>query len=256
MGLRNLFRAWFLLNTDTMQLLKGDFAPTSTVEEVKANYAQHTALGMQKTILQFLHGEADKISANIVLFNSHSLDSNVESTIATLKEWTKRDPVWKRPPILSFWVGDAHVEMTDCMIESLGNITYGQPSFFGGVRHVTLTLNLLKYESYTIKEKGIYETRYARVKQNDYYEMLCTREYGSPLMGDVIRHRHATNLNPQIGDIVKLPSIEAIRKETVEPKSVVLKTAFDKADSPQRTLRMDMFERRNKSYVSHVIVEG
>jgi len=244
-----------MLNTDTGQLLKGDFAPVSTTEEVKANYAQHTSLGMQKTILQFLHGEADKVSATIRLFNAHSLDYNAEKTLTLLKLWTKRDALLQRPPVCSFWVGDAHVEMTDCVIESLSGITYGQPSFFGGLRDVSLTMNLLKYEQYTIDEKGVYETRYHRMKQNDYFEAVCQREYNNPMLGDVIRHRHPTNVNPQIGDVVKLPSIEAIRKEVVEPKSIPLNGAYSKKETPQRARRIEMFDLRNVAYVSHVMTE-
>jgi hypothetical protein len=256
MGFRNIFRAWYLFNTDTFQLMKGQFAPVNMTMEVKAAYAQHSALGMQKTILQFLHGEADKVSAPITLFNTDSLDSTADDQLEQLREWTKRDSKYKRPPILAFWVGDIETDMTDCVIESLSNITFGPPSFFGGMRQVTLTINLLKYAPYKLDEKGIYETRYHRVKHNDYFEILCQREYDNPLLGDVIRHRHPTNLNPQIGDVIKLPSVEAIRKEIIEPKSIQLRNSLGSKNTPTRSLRRAHFELRGGAYVSHIIKEA
>lgn len=248
-------RTWFLANVDTGQILQGQFEPQATTKNIGVNYAQHTALNRQNPILQFLNRAADTISFQARLFNRHSLEVQAEETLRQLEEWTEIDPALNRPPTMSFWVGDGHLQQIDCVITSLDGITYGRPSFFGGLREVSLTINLLQYEPFNLESTGTFETRYHRARSRDYYELICYREYKQPLLGDVIRKRHPTQAVLQVNDVVKLPSIEAIRSERVEPKSLVLTTAYGKKITPQKTRRQEMFDLRNRSYVSHVVIE-
>jgi hypothetical protein len=250
------FRSWFLENTDTGQVIQGQFEPDGPVtKDVKSNYETHTTLNRQNPITQYINGTPDAISFQARIFNQHSLDFTAEEQITLLELWAKRDPVFKRPPIVSFWMGDAHVYLTTAVITGLSGIQFGRPSFFGGLRDVTLTINLQQYEPFDLEDSEIFETRYHHARVRDYYEMLTEREYGNPLLGDVIRKRHPTLPNVQTGDVIKLPSIEAIRTERVDTKSIPLKTAFGRKDTVQRKLRIDMLSRRDRPYVSHVLIE-
>ncbi len=85
--------------------------------------------------------------------------------------------------------------------------------------------------------------------------MLTYREYGNPLLGDAIRKIHPTQPNLVAGNIVKLPSLAGLRSVVIEPKSIALQTATSRKNTPQKTLRTEMFEKRSGNYVSHVIVE-
>ena len=83
--------------------------------------------------------------------------------------------------------------------------------------------------------------------------MLCWREYRKPILGDVIRKRHPQHAQIITGDVIKLPSIEAIQATPIVPSSVALSTAFGRKDTPQRALRIEWFDRRNDKYVSHIV---
>jgi hypothetical protein len=95
------------------------------------------------------------------------------------------------------------------------------------------------------------ETRWHRARLHDYYEWLAQREYGDPMKGVIIRNDQPTKLVLQPGEIVKLPSPGNLLGRVAAPASIALEGAFDREESPQRTLRISMFDRRNRSYVSH-----
>lgn len=248
-------RKWYLRNEDTGDELEGQFAPVNLTRDVKNNWAQHTALNRSRTIVQYLNSENDKISLQAGFYAAHSFDTaNVEEKLETLISWAKRSQDLLRPPIVTFWVGDGHVEQTS-VIDSISGITYGEPTALGAIREVSFTLNLLQYQEHSIEDTELFETRYHRTRERDYYELITQREYGSAIVGDVIRKQHPNQARLQSGNIVRLPSFPAIRTEKVEPKSLALKTSIGRRDTPQRALRQAVTERLNRSYISHVIVE-
>lgn len=247
---------WFLESVDTpSETLQGQFVAKNVVENISNKYARHGSLNRSAPIIQFLSGEADTLSFQAKLFSQDAFAFNVEDDLKMLKKFAKRDSSLKRPPILHFWIGDGHLEMTQCIIESLGNITYEDPTSSGAVREVTLTVNLVRYSKFVFEESEPAETRYHRAKEREYYEYLAYYEYGNAMLGDVIRKRHPTKPTFQSGEIIKLPSIDAIRKDVVEPKSIALKTAYGKKTTPQRTLRLAKFDSRDREYVSHIVIE-
>lgn len=249
------FDVWYLENTDAIPPLRlqGQFVAINPTETISNRYAQHNALNRAKPIIQFLNGEADRVSFQVRLRARDALFSSVEDNLNMLKSWARRDDALKRPPILSFWIADGHLSLSKCVIESLSGITYGKPTSLGAIQDVTLTINLLEYDPYSLEEVGAFETRYHRAKIRDYYEMLAYREYRNPLLGDVIRKRHPDKQKIKVAEVIKLPSVEAIRKEVIEPKSIPFSTAYGKKETPQRTLRLQMFERTNRTHVSHVL---
>lgn len=255
MGLFPTLRSWYLMNNDTFQIMQGQFEPVDLTKEVGANFAEHTALNRTKNILQFLNQKSDIITFEAVMYDRDSLIGSSEDDFALLESWAKADEAFNnRLPILTFWVGTGW-QMMDCVIESLSGIKFGRPTWFGNMRNVSCTVTLRAYNEFSLEETALFETRYHRARVRDYYEMLTYREYGNALLGDVIRKRHPTKPNIQTGDVIKLPSVEALRKEKVTQKSIPLQTAYSKKPTPQRDLRRYMFEQRNRPYVSHVIIE-
>ncbi len=247
-------RSWFLLNPETFQTIKGQFEPQALTKEVGTNWAEHTALNRINSIAQFLNRRTTTYSFQARLYDESVFSTGDSQTILTLLEsWTIPDPKTGRPPILTFWVGSDN-QTNDVYIESLSGITFGRPTLLGEIRDIALTINLRVYTTFKLTDKGTFETRYHRAKVRDYYELLCWDEYGNALLGDIIRKRHPTKPNIQIADVIKLPSIEAIRTETVTQTSIALKTAYGKRDTPQKRLRLAMLDARDTPYVSHVIV--
>jgi len=248
-------RKWFLRNDDSGEVLEGQFAPKQLTREVANNWAQQTALNRGKTILQYLNSKADTLTLQ-ANFYARSFDktSEIEERLEKLISWAKRDPELRRPPIVTFWIGDGHLEQRS-VIDSIGGITYGEPTILGAIREVTFTINMIQYEDFSLDDVELFETLFYRTKDRDYYEQMTQRQYGLPMLGDRIRKRNPDKPNVQPGNVVALPTLEAIRTERVEPDSLALSTAYGRKDTPQRALRIDMFERRNRTATSHIVVE-
>lgn len=244
------FKIWNLRNLDTGQTLQGQFEAQNVVRELGANWGQFTSLNRQHPILQFLTGSAEKVSFEGRFFRNHALDTSPEVKLDMLASWTKIYDAVRRPPVLQFWVGDGHV-MINCVITGIG-VSYKRPDFFGGLRDCTFTVSLLEFSTFSIDDEQEVNTRYARARDRDYYELLAFEEYGNPMLGDVIRKDHPKLQALESGDIVRLPSIEAVRVVTVTQTSIPLKTAFGRKDTPQKRLRLQFFDKRAGAYVSHI----
>lgn len=248
-------RKWFINNEDTKETIEGQFAPTSLSRDVANKWAKHTALGRGKTIIQYLNSQEDNLALQAAFFATDALEtSDVEEKLNRLISWAKRDPKLGRPAIVIFWIGDGHLQQKS-VIDSISGIQYGEPTILGAIREVTFTINLIEFEEFSLNDTELSDTRFHRARERDYYESLAEREYGQPLLGDVIRKRHPDQANLITGAIVALPSIEAIRTERVTQTSIPLKTAYGRKETSQRTLRLGIFNRRNRSFVSHLIVE-
>ena len=248
-------RKWYIRNEETGETLQGQFPAKGLTLEVGSNYVQHTALNRQSAILQYLNGKNDTLTFQSMFYSlDATTDFLIEDRINKLISWARRDSANGRPPVVTFWVGNGFVEQTS-VIDSVAGITFEEPTVTGGLRQVSFTVNLLKHEEFDLNETEITETRYHRARERDYFELLCYYEYDTPTLGDVIRRRHPETPNLQPGDIVKLPSVQAIRTEKLTQRSIALKTAFGRKSTPQRTLRQKFFDLRSDSYVSHIVVE-
>lgn len=244
---------WFLRNEDTGETLEGQFPAEGVQLSIQNNYARHTALNRSRAVLQYLNSENDKLSFQGRFFAETFLDTAmVENKFQLLLKMARRDPDLARPPIVTFWIGNSFLEQQS-IIESIGGITFDPPMLTGEVRQIAFTVNLEAYQEFSLSDNEIFETRYHRSRVRDYYEMLTAREYGDPLLGDAIRKRHPDQPNLVPGNVVKLPSREALRTERLQPTSVALRDAFGKYDTPQRRLRIEMFNKRNIVAYSHVV---
>lgn len=252
MSLFDSAKLWELGNYETGGEVKGQFHAEDLKRNVDPNWSETYSVGQQNPIHQFIRGSADMVSFKGRFFADWLTDS-VTSQIDKLISWAKIDKELRRPPILYFWHGDGHVRLRKCIIWSLSNIEYGEPRWDGSPRHVVFDITLKEYVPFTLEEKPTGESRYHHSKFGDYFELICYREYAEPLIGDVIRRRHYTTPQLQVGDIVKLPSSSTLLNESIEPKSIQLKTAFKPKESPQRTNRIDIFNKRNIVYTSNVI---
>ncbi len=250
----NSFRVWNLLNLETGEALQGQFHGENLTEEIGNTFSDTFSLGKQFAVTQYTHGNIDTFSF-LSRFVADRATSDITDKLNLLKSFARRNPIFGRPPICQFWVSDGSFAFLEgCFIESLSGIRYERPTFFGGLRIVSFTVNLREFKAFEL-ESEVFETRFHNVKEKEYYELLTQKEYGNALIGDVIRKRNPDKANIQTGDIIKLPRIEAIRKETVTQTSIPLITAFGKPLTPEKDLRMDIFDRRDDSFVSHIISE-
>ena len=250
---------WFLYNLDTDDKVQGQFPAENVVENLGSVWNERHALNSQHGIMQWIHGKTRTISFKARLFmTSEFLGKQNDPTkkLNMLKSWTVRANETGRAPIFAFWIGDTHLRMDQCVLLDIANITYKKPTFSGALRDVSFNITLKEWHEYSLEVSGgTGETRYHHAIQDDYYEMLTHREYGDAAMGDIIRKRHSTHPNIQVGDIIKLPSATALVKERVAQTSIALQTAYGKLPTAQKVLREDAFDRRNESKLSTVILE-
>lgn len=245
-------------NLETGAIVEGQFGPVNpTLSPGNPAYAQHTSLGRDKPILQYLHGNADTWGFGAQWFAMAETDDRPEKSIAVLRSWKDRDPTLQRPPRVGFTVGDGTLIEGEWVIASLGEVSYfDPPKHGGGIRGVIVPVTLLEYTKFVLKSEPAPETRYHHAKLGEYFELIAWREYRNAMLGDVIRKRHPDKLSLASGDVVALPSIGAIRTTPVKPASIPFLRSLSLKDSPQKTLKQLVFDRNDWPYVSAIVPEG
>lgn len=243
-----------LFNQDTFEVISGDFEAVDLTEEPEgAEWSETFALNSAAPISAFLRGTVETLTFNARLFDDSILPIAVPTRLKAdkvmvkaekLKKWAKRDELLGRPPILIFTAGAGDVAQRS-KITSIGSLRYDALGIFGEVKGASFALNLSRYIPYNIEAAATAppETRYHRARTGDFYELLAKREYGNALLGVLIRNRHPHQWRVEEGDIVRLPSFEAIADEPVRPTSVALRGLTGSALNPQRQLRADILQR-------------
>lgn len=272
---------WVLANIDTGEELEGDFEAQNISRDVGSAYVEHHTVNRQSPITQFLHGNTPTLSFEgrffmdpavlslsglpfagpVSRFLSDGTDTRFSlrpaEKLAKIEEWAGIDEDLQRPPIVQFSVGDGELSQVS-YIESVSNIRYDRPLITGEVRGVTFTVNLKKFVKFDVElaELPPPESRYAHVKEGEYYELLAQREYGVPMLGVVLQQRNPEEAVLEDNDVVKLPSLRAIQSTQVKPTSIALQTLNSKQVSDQRTLRQAVLDRLNRDRYSTIVPEG
>lgn len=255
-SLSDALRVWNLFNTDTFELVRGQFHPEDLTMDISTAWSEKFGLNREHPIVQFLHGEVETISFRSRLVAT-TLIEDLEDDLDKLKSFARYDESLGRPPILEFWFGSGSFNLfrQPCRLTGLNGISYKRPTFFGNLRHVEFTINLREIKEFSLEGPTIGNTRYHRAVEGDYYEYLTQREYNNPLLGDAIRKIHPDQPNIQTGDVIELPTASKLRKTKITQTSIALQDGFGRKESPQRSLRLAEFERHNRTKVSHVILE-
>lgn len=256
-SLSDALRVWNLFNTDTFELIRGQFHAEDMTMEVSSAYNEKFSLNRQVAITQFLHGEVETISFRSRFVATTAVE-DLEDQLAALKGFVRRDDALERPPVLEFWAGNGSFNLfnNQCILQSLSGIRYHRPTFFGGLRHVEFTVNLREYKEAALVNLAAGNTRFHRAKFADYYEALTQREYGTPRLGDAIRKLHPDKPNIQTGNVIELPTQSTLRRFKLTQTSIPLRTGFDRKATPQKILRQNVFDAHNRSKVSFVLKEA
>lgn len=277
-----LLTNWNIANLDKGEELSGDFEAQDVTRNVSVSYTEHFTLSRENPIIQFVHGNTDSLTFTGRFFLDPAILSlgglpfvgvlqpagiavtqragrfslRPAEKLSKLEEWITVDPDLGRPPIVLFSIGEELSQIS--VIESVNDIRYDRPLITGGVRGVTFTVTLRKFVAFDIElaSRPPPESRYHHVKEREYYELIAEREYGTPILGDVVRKRHPDKAVLHKGDVIKLPSITAIQTTQVVPRSIALSGLTQGVPSPQRTLRQVVLDRLNRSRFSPTVPEG
>jgi len=256
LGAKKVHR-WTITNLDTGGKVEGQFAPINPRETPGGSeFAEHISLNRDKPITQFLHGGADSFSFTAMWFAVFEADDTPEKRIRTLRSWGRRFTDLQRPPRVSFTVGDGTLLPGEWFLK-VGEIAYfDPPKDAGGIRGVTAAVALREYTPWALTSEPAPETRYHRAKQGDYYELIAWFEYRDTTRGDVIRKRNPEKLSLEIGDVVPLPSLAAIRTVARVPTSTTFKGVTKQKASDQKALRQLVQDRNDRAYASGTVPEG
>lgn len=279
-----IFTNWTLINLDTNEELEGDFEAENVTRNVSVQYVEHHTLSRENPILQFVHGGLDKLTFDGRFFIDPAIFSlsglpfaalgagvgllpdpgisgpfslRPAEKLAILEKWASVDPDLGRPPIVLFAIGDGELSQIS-LIESISNILYDRPLLTGEIRGISFSMSLIKFVQFDIEtaSEPPPDSRYHHTKEREYYELIAEREYGTPILGDIVRKRHPDKAILQTNDVVKLPSVGAIKTIQVIPRSIQLQGLNEQAPSPQRTLRQLVIDRLNITRFSTIVPEG
>lgn len=230
-------RTWTLLNEDTKEVIKGQFPDQGNNFDLSSQWGEIKSLNRAGPLLQYLHGQSDRFSIESQFFRRDVTDDAADKKLEKLLSFARRDLTLGRPPILRFALGDGNVVNVPCVLMGVSGIKYSQPDFLGGIRQVTFSLNLMRFTRFALSDEAVTDTRYHRTVRGQYYELIAQLEYGDPMLGDVIRKQDEqigkSLLVP--GDIVKLPAVEGVKDKVITQSSIILKSVFDRGESPQKT---------------------
>lgn len=227
------------------------FQPGNPQETVGANWASATAMGRQHPILQYSHGEQQTFTFEARLF-ARDATENIEDKVQALKDSIAPLSSLKRPPRWDFTWGSV-IQHETVVVQSIGGIQYDQIRPDGTLRGAILNITLLVYRSVDVELSGqpLPSTFYGVTKSGDQWEDIALREYGDPIMGDLLRR-----LNPSLpfpgmdpGKVVKLPPPLTLRDEIIEPNSQPLRRTADSL-----ALRASLFESRSQARESVVLL--
>lgn len=244
---------WCLLNVETKEMVGGDFPHDEMGREVKSNYASINSLNRQSPIVQFLNGDSQTLSVKSRFRYGDITDDPPTKKLEQIIKWSQLDPIVRRPPVCIFSLGVGTGATWQVVVTGVSGIEYSITDFLGTVREITFTMNLMMYTPFSLDQTQATDTRYARAKQRDYYELLAQQEYGNPMLGVVIRQRHPRQPLLAPGNIVTLPSVEGVRTIVPQQASLQLKDAYSKRDTAARRLRQQWFDKRATPYTSFIV---
>lgn len=224
---------------------------------------------------QFLNNDAEVVTFQTRFFATNSF-KNVKQQIELLRSFKKRDPDLKRPPKFLFTFG-TEIQFT-CFVKRV-DFAYDELRSDGSIRGVVANVTLQKLEQTLqgstaaatslasqikfaagivtgaagivsqIKSKinipgGSFHTidRTREIKDGDTFERVAQQEYGSAILGDVLRRAQPDKANLKAGDTVILIDPTEINTIKVTPQAVALK------ETPiNRALKDEFFQLRNRT---------
>jgi hypothetical protein len=246
-------KSWTLKNTEDGTTLKGQFPAEDVTRNVGGNWSEIQALNRSNAFIQFLNGKTQTLSVQSRFFKRDMFDDSPVDKVEKLIEWTQSTIRFRRPPMLTFILGDGLGLQMDCVCTGVTGIKYGMPNSLGGIREVQFTMEFLRIsgrQTAFSSEQEVTDTRYAHAKDGDYYELLCQEEYGDPMIGVIIRQRNPTKPLLAAGDIIALPALEGVRGSVPSQQSIPLKGAYGRKDTIQKQLRLQFFNKRSSNYTT------
>jgi len=190
-------KLWVLTDLDRGDDIVGQFTPQDLSKTVAGSIAVGESVGLDRPILQWISGEVEEVSFRAKLWAADSEDFTVEDRLVRLETLVRRNSDLGRPPVCNFGLGSLATLRFDCLVRSIGGVTYDEVREDGTLRGVSLTITLLRYEEvdWVVTDPSVPQqfTRVRRARAGDTYETIARDEYGDALLGVLLRQ-----LNPRV----------------------------------------------------------
>lgn len=257
-------KLWTLFDRDRNEEIVGQFVAQSVTREVSGRIARSESHNAQFPIVQWLGGELETVSFSAKLWARDSTDFSVEDRLERLEQLVRRQDDLKRPPVCAFSLGDVRSLQIDCLVRSIGGITYDEVRSDGSLRGVELQISLERYEVFDFEatDPATPETftRIRRARAGDSYESVALDEYGDPELGVLVRQ-----LNPRVAgmdysdlapkDPVHVFPESYLRTLEIEPEFHGFKSGEEKYAAAERA-RREAFEARSSDAFLTIYADG
>jgi hypothetical protein len=210
-------KLWVLTDLDRGDDIVGQFIPQDVTKTVNARIDAGESVNRDYPILQWISGEVEEVSFRARLWATDSTDMTVEERLFRIETLVRRNSDLKRPPICSFSWGVLGTLQMDCLVRSIGGVTYDEVRDDGTLRGASLQITLLRYEApeWTVTDPSVPEkfTRIRRAKRGDTYESIALDEYGNPLLGVLLRQNNPRTPGMRLADLRRGDGVHVFPEE-------------------------------------------
>lgn len=256
-------KLWHLLvqeDAPTANLRQGDriygqFTPQDVSHQLGANVPEAGGFSRTNPLVQWVGGTVETLTFQARLFSEHSEDQTAAKKLAILKKLRESLPPMNRPPIMTFFWGQAFPGGIRCLVESLGGVKYDEIRPDGSLRGVTLSITLKKvtYHNFVRNvESPVEQTPLHTVREGETYEMIAYRQWGDPLLGVPLRRMNPrfpmerwapsglADLQPN--EQIKMYDRSDLTKEFIKPENHL----FNEDDQVAADIRRYYFQERGR----------
>jgi hypothetical protein len=222
---------WKLSTIEPRDLKFKNFTVTGQmpIDEDGISYAMNelvstaSTYGIPHPFIQWIRGELEVISFNVVLFSRDS-EEDISSMFEEMKRLKLYVPELKRIPICRFTYGN--IISVKCMIKGLGEVKFARARTDGQARKITFRLTLHRYVPIVINEiDRNKKPKFSRMQtvsgDGRMYENIAGREYGlaAAIYGDRLRKlNRAEPFAVADGGATKVPRFDKISGDRIEPE--------------------------------------
>lgn len=256
-------KLWTLFDLDRGEEIVGQFVAQSVTKNVSASIARSSAYNAQFPILQWVAGELETVSFSAKLWAVDSVDFSVDERLERLEQLVKRQSDLKRPPVCAFSLGNVPSLSIDCLVRSIGGITYDEVREDGTLRGVSLRIALERYEEFGVEATDpsvpASMTRIRRARAGDSYESIALSEYADPELGVLLRQRNPRIPGMDYSDLAAKDPVHIfpesfLRTLEIEPEFHAFKTG-DEFAAAEEAWR-EIFEARSGDAFLTIFADG
>lgn len=245
-------KLWVLTDLDLGEDIVGQFVPQNVSKTVSGSIATVSSVNRDFPILQWVRGELEVITFDAKLFATDSTDLTVEDRLFRLETLVRRNTKFKRPPICLFSWGDVATLHLECLVQSIGGVTYDEIRTDGTLRGVSLRITLNRFEEVTLAvtdpTRPESMTRIRRSKKADTYESIALLEYADPELGILLRQLNPRRAGMPLADLNPLDPVHIFPEEflltlPIEPEFHAFKSG--PGNEAAEEVRREIFDARD-----------